>query len=447
MHPDVNSVAFREAKEAAAEGTVPKGPRFNDKTNLYHGEFQYDFKDQVDFMELQTGGSFRLFDLNSNGTIFDDATSNITIKEYGAYVTGGKWLGDRKVKLSASLRYDKNENFKGRFNPRLAAVIKGSEDHNFRVSYQTGFRIPSTQGQHIDLSILTARLLGGLQRYADKYDLVRTSSTGRPLSFTGESVQLFRNELFSTGDMDAAQGHLVEYTDFKEVKPEQVQNFEVGYKGLFANKNLMVDVSYYYNIYNDFITQIRIVTAQEDGAGDPNYLTMLNGSAHTINPNNSAVIDGNTSQIYSNFDGTVTSHGVVSGFTYNFLKGYSASANYSWSKLNDTPSDFFTEFNTPEHKVNVQFGNRKLTENFGFNLSWRWQNAFEWQSSFTIPANGEVPSFSTLDAQVSYKVPSIKSVIKLGGSNVLNEKYIQSLGGPNIGALYYVSITFDQMMK
>jgi outer membrane receptor protein involved in Fe transport len=77
----------------------------------------------------------------------------------------------------------------------------------------------------------------------------------------------------------------------------------------------------------------------------------------------------------------------------------------------------------------------------------RWQEEFEWQSSFTIPANGNVPSYTTLDAQVTYKLNSTKSTLKLGGSNILNKKYIQSLGGPNIGAIYYLSITFDDLLN
>ena len=82
--------------------------------------------------------------------------------------------------------------------------------------------------------------------------------------------------------------------------------------------------------------------------------------------------------------------------------------------------------------------------NVGFNITYRWQTEFEWQSSFAI---GTVPAYSTLDAQVSYKLEPLKSVVKVGGSNLFNNYYIQSLGGPNIGAIYYVSITFDQLMN
>lgn len=461
---DPNSDAFQRAKAKASEGVVPRGPKFNDKTNLYHAEFQYDFKNQIDFMELQVGGSQRLFDLNSNGTIFDDGTENITINEYGAYVQAGKWLGNRRLKLSGSVRYDKNQNFKGRVNPRISAVIKAGQDHNFRVSYQTGFRIPSTQGQHIDLNTISVRLLGGLERYSDKYQLPRTSATGETISYLAPSVDAFRKSVFATGNIASAANELVPYSNFQKVKPEQVQSIEVGYKSVL-NNNFLIDLTYYMNRYNDFISSVVVITAEEytnqasrnnieddqysyttDASlvGKPNYATLLNSSAHVITSNG---IDGNTSSLYTNAPGTVTAQGAAIGLTYNLPKGFTISGNYNWNALGDVPEGYISEFNTPEHKTNISFGNRKVTDALGFNITARWQSAFDWQSSFTNYTSYPVPAYSTIDAQISYKVPTIKSTIKLGGSNILNNKYIQSGGGPNISGLYYISLTYDELFR
>ncbi len=451
-------------------GTIPVGPRFNDRSSLYHAEGQYDFKNEVKFMELQMGGSYRQFQLNSKGTIFDDAAGPISISEYGGYVMAGKWLGDRKVKLSGSGRYDKNQNFKGRFNPRLSALIKLNENNNLRFSYQTGFRVPTTQGQHIDLNIISARLMGGLPRYAEKYNIQRTSSTNTNLAFDGFSVERYSKRVYDAGAKSTDIFNPTNISELKPftwtpVKPETVQNFEVGYKGIIDNR-LLIDFAYYYNIYNDFITQVRVRTADEftsnpalNGVpgytynpnpalnGTPNYSSLLNGSAFALTPEGR--VSGNTGQIYTNYDGTITSQGAVLGLTYSLPKGYTVGGNYNWNVLQDTPpsDEFLAEFNTPEHKVNLNFGNRKLTEKMGFNVNMRWQSDFEWQSSFTIPANGMVPSYTTVDAQVTYKLTGLKSMLKLGGSNLLNQRYIQSLGGPTIGALYYISLTFDELLR
>ena len=461
---------FQTEKQKQINGkTIPDGPRFNDKSALYHAEGQYDFKNQIKAFELQAGGSFRMFNLNSNGTIFDDGVKDIQIKEYGAYLQAGKWLGDRKVKLSASGRYDKNQNFKGRFNPRIAALFKLNENSNIRISYQTGFRIPSTQGQYIDLNIISSRLVGGLPRFAEKYQLFRVADgTGANLSFDGVSVESYSKQVYDAGakpsDINGTAKDQLKPFTWNPVKPESVQNIEIGYKSVL-NNSLLIDVVYYYNIYNNFITQNRVRVASQftnDPAkqgvpgytfnpaatpGTPNYASLLSGTSFAVNSNGQ--IEGNTASIYTNYDKQITSQGAVLGLTYSLLRGYTIGGNYNWNVLQKAPpnSEFFSEFNTPRHKMNLSFGNRKVTDNFGFNVSMRWQSEFEWQSSFTVPANGMVPSYTTVDAQVSYKISSIKSVVKVGGSNLLNNRYIQSLGGPTIGALYYVSLTFDELTR
>ncbi|MBI3482430.1 MAG: TonB-dependent receptor, partial [Bacteroidetes bacterium] len=327
-----------------------------------------------------------------------------------------------------------------------------------------------TQGQHIDLSILTSRLLGGLPQYASKYNVLRSSDTGQNLSFDGLSVTDYATSVFNGGANQAAIGDPVNISKLQPftwnpVKPEKVQNIEVGYKSLIDGR-LLIDVNYYYNIYNDFITQVNFRLADQfttDAAkqnvpgysyttntalnGTPNYGTLLNGTALSID--SQGRVAGNTGSIYTNYTSLVTGQGAAAGLTYSFRKGYTLGGNYNWNKLiqQPDPAKFQSEFNTPEHKINVSFGNRKVKDNFGFNVTWRWQTSFYWQSSFTTPANGFVPAFQTTDAQVTYRLPKIKSMVKVGGSNIFNLKYFQSLGGPNIGAIYYVSLTFDQMFK
>ena len=80
----------------------------------------------------------------------------------------------------------------------------------------------------------------------------------------------------------------------------------------------------------------------------------------------------------------------------------------------------------------------------GFNVTYRYQSQFRWESSFAV---GDVPEIHNFDAQLSYKVSQLKSIVKLGGSNIFNSRYYQNYGGPTIGAIYYVSITFDELLN
>lgn len=438
---EVGSEEFEELRLGAFEDRrgnklkVPDGPLFDDMSNLYQIDGQYDFKNQVDFMELQVGGSYRVFELRSNGTIFDDL-GGVLIREFGGYAQAGKNLTP-DFKISGSLRFDKNENFDGQFNPRLSGVYTVGGNHNFRVSYQTGFRNPTTQGQYIDLDILSSRLVGGLPEFYEKYGLPRTSSTGQPLSFTQGSVEEWRRSIFSGSEQ---RGALEPYTIAQPVQPEKVKSMELGYKALVGNK-LLTEVVYYYNRFSSFITQVGVILADEADAdhvaadpsltvGDPFYNSMLLGSS------------ANTFSIYTNLTDEVTTQGTAIGLTYSLSQGYQVGANYNWNKfIGGYTSNTLNDFNTPEHKFNINFGNRKVTDNLGFNITYRWQEAFRWESSF---ARGEVPAYDNLDAQVTYRLPELKSVLKLGGSNLMNKSFYQSLGGPNIGAIYYLSITFDQ---
>jgi iron complex outermembrane recepter protein len=420
--------AFADAKAAALEGVVPDGARFNDKSRFMHTEGIYNFKNEIDFVDLQMGLSFRQYQLRSNGTIFADGDGGVNINEYGGFMQASKSLFEDRLRLTGSIRYDKNENFDGQFNPRISSVIRLTDSQNLRASYQTGFRNPTTQGQYIDLNVLTARLLGGLPEIVAPYNVTTNA-------FTLESVERFTNELLAGNP--AAAGQLVPYTEFTAVKPEQIQSFEIGYKGLLGGR-LLIDAAYYYNIYDDFIAQFRVRRAAGAFTGDPGTdqqiaASLLSGDA------------SNTFQLYTNVDETVKSQGAVFGFDYSLPRNFLISANYNWNQLiTEREDEFIFDFNTPEHKVNVSFGNRRLTNQLGFNLTYRWQEEFDWTSSF---ANGTVPSVSTLDAQVSYRIPNLRSVVKVGGSNVFNNRHFLNYGGPNLGAIYYVSFTFDQFLN
>jgi len=52
-----------------------------------------------------------------------------------------------------------------------------------------------------------------------------------------------------------------------------------------------------------------------------------------------------------------------------------------------------------------------------------------------------------VDAQVSYKVLPMKSIIKIGANNIFNTQVYQAYGSPSIGAIYYVGITFDELLR
>ncbi len=465
------STQFEDAKIAARGNVIPYGSLFSDKTGLYHTEGQYNFKNQIKFMDLLAGASFRFFDLNSEGTIFADGPGNdITIQEVGAYAQGAKRLLDDKLKLTGSVRYDKNQNFNHQINPRISAVYTVAQKHNLRASYQTGFRNPTTQGQHIDLNVVSARLLGGLPYYAEKYNVFlpgRTYTLASVNSYIEKLTQNLSSAAYIAGIGGRANAGLAigdpntlallkPISSVEPVRPEQVRNIEFGYKGLLGDK-FLIDIAYYQNQISHFITQVAVrraagvidqTVSTTPGAFlfDPRTEQNVRNAQSLLTPVTTPGQE-NTFSVYTNInDRKITSQGIALGVEYSLPKGYKLTGNYNWNKLNTAlGNDFlFDGFNTPEHKMNLGVGNRKVTDRVGFNVNYRWQDSFYWGASF---ARGEVPAFGTFDAQVSYKLKGIKSVVKVGGSNLLNTRYVMNYGGPTLGGIYYVSLTFDELMN
>ena len=458
---DVNRIApgsaeFEKAKLAARQSVIPTGSLFDDATALYHVQGQYNFKNQIKFIDLIAGGSYRLYDLNSNGTIFADTPgNNITIQEYGAYTQATKRFANDRLKLIGSLRYDKNQNFDAQINPRIAAVISPGEKSNIRISYQSGFRLPTTQNQHIDLNVVSARLIGGLPYYAQKYKVFENAYT---LTSVNQYITQFTQNISNPQYIAALGGRantglalgdpnalklLQPITSLDPVKPEQVKSIEIGYNTQIGN--LYIDLSYYQNTYTDFITGVFVRKAA--GALDlaATGITEQNvRNAQTLLTPITTPGQENTFSIATNLTDEVTTQGAAVGLNYLMGKGYSLGANYNWNKLSGVSSTFINDFNTPEHKYNITFGNRRLTDKLGFNLAYRWQQAFIWEAAF---GTGEVPDVAMLDGQITYRLKPIKATIKIGGSNLLNNRYVLNYGGPTLGAIYYVSFTFDQLMN
>lgn len=405
----VGSAQFNAAKEKIMNSTISSGAgaKFADKSNLWHYEGMYNFTNALqDKLELQVGASYRIYDLNSAGTIFDDLNREIDINEYGAFIQAGKKFSDL-FKLTLSGRYDKSMNFEGRFTPRITGVFTVAPNNNIRASYQTGYRNPTTQNQYIDLSVLggATRLIGGLPEGISKYNLY----TNKP--FTDVSYRAF----LASASAGAPNPTLLKTYSFdtEGVRPESVKAYELGYRGLIGSK-VLIDAYGYYNQYKDFITAVDV------------YQNVNNAFTRFGVPVNAA--------------GEVSSYGSALGIDY-MMGTYNLSGNVSYNKLDDIPVTYINDFNTPTIRYNIGLNNREVVKNVGFNVSYRWQDAFYWNSSF---ASGDVPAFGTVDAQVNLKIPSVKSVIKLGASDLLNKYYITSYGNPLMGGMYYVGFTFNQ---
>jgi outer membrane receptor for ferrienterochelin and colicin len=101
---------------------------------------------------------------------------------------------------------------------------------------------------------------------------------------------------------------------------------------------------------------------------------------------------------------------------------------------------------TPPFKSNLSISNRNVAKNLGFMINWRWTDAIDnWSNVPSIDNN--LPAYSIIDAQMSYRLPKIATSIKAGASNLLNYYHQDYAQGISVGGIYYVSLLYDGIFK
>ena len=422
--------------QVVSDPDLNSGAKFQDETQLYHADANYNFSHLTsDIADIQVGGSFREYKLNSFGTIFTDTDGPIRYSEYGVYTQVQKKLLDERLKLTGSVRFDKSELFEGQFTPRFSlGYTAGAErNHNLRASVQTAFRNPTTQDLFIGLDAGRAILVGSAESNLDR-DVRTFALSGNGRNLTGqESVTVTGRQAYENAfSLNSVNQGTPAKAQVDLVKPEKAVVFELGYRGQL--NTLTLEASGYYNIYTDFISNATTLVPYYGEAGD-NSLSLLALQNGDFRPY----------QTYTNSGADVKSYGVLLSASLQVFNKLNVEANYTFSKQDfDQASDpdFRTSFNTPEHRFKASVGSTRLVEDFGFKASYRWSDTYFWQSTF---ADGQVPAYSVVDAQINYIVPSLKATLKAGASNLLGKDYYTAFGTGYIGSQYYISLTINNL--
>ena len=388
------------------------GSKFQDESSITHFEGQFDT--EVMEMNIIAGASFRMYNPESNGTIFRDGAwvadendpssqslGDIKTSEFGAFAQIEKRVLEDRLKFTASARFDKHENFDAQFSPRVSLVysLKSDDDRvnngNIRVSFQTAFRNPSLQDQYIGLDVIQAYLWGNANGFTRGYDIASVLA-GNPQNITIDAV-----------------------------KPEEIQTFEIGYKSIISER-WFVDLNYYYSQFTNFIQAKNVLVPHGD-----NPLNFLTGQFRAY-------------QVDANSSDEVESEGFTFATSYNLNENYTVNANYAYAFLHkEAKDDEIPAFNTPKNKWNIGFSGRKIAENFGFNINVKHVDGYDWEGSTFF--TGYVPAYETVDLALLYDFDLSGQLInaKLAISNLLNNEHIEAYGSPEIGQLVMFQLSTD----
>lgn len=387
------------------------GSRFFDKSALYHvtGERRLQYRD----WKFTGGFSARMYKPYSKGTIFlDTGKTRITNMEAGVYTGFERRLLYKRIKLNGTLRLDKNQNFNYLLSPAASIIYSKTKRHTYRISLSSAIRNPTLSDQYLHYNVGRAILLGNINGVNHVYE-------------TSNFIQFLNTQKIN----------VLVPVNIKGIQPEKVKTIECGYKGFLIENKLALDAGYYFSMYRDFIGYRIVIDAD-------------------IDTTTKIVKQATAYRVASNSTNRVSTQGISAGINYFFAKAFLFTANWSWNVLNRYGADdpLIPAFNTPKHKWNAGvgasdlgemrlFGKRINAAGWGFNTNMKWVQGFLFEGSpqFT----GYISNYWTVDAQVSKKLPKIKSTIKVGASNVTNNKVVQVYGGPQIGRLAYLSITWE----
>ena len=416
--------------EITSKIPIEGGTGFYDKSalNHIHGEYLFNNVENIFGLpfvdELKVGANFRQYTPDTKGSLFIDTASRIINNEAGIYSGIEANLLGNILKISATIRADKNENFDWNFSPATSLVYKPTEKDVIRLSFSSAIRNPTLADQYLYYNVGRAILIGNLSGHGTDY---------------GENLVTIQSLINYYLPAQQSKDSL-KFFSVKPIQPEKAKSAEIGYRTTLFNK-VYLDVNYYYSRYTDFIGYK--IGAKFNG-GDT--INIAQDTGYFINPSSIQAY-----RMAANAENTVTTQGASIGINYYLHPKYSLNGNYSWNKLNEegTEDPIIPAYNTPEHKYNLGFigrdihlsNTKALLRNFSFSINYKWVEGFNYEGSpqFT----GNVPTYDLVDVQVSKKLPELNATLKVGSSNVLNNRHYEVYGGPYIGRMTYCSLIFE----
>ncbi|MCU0626259.1 MAG: TonB-dependent receptor [Gemmatimonadaceae bacterium] len=395
------------------------------------------------------GGQFRRDQVSSNRQWLTDRFTgeDIVIDQLGGYAqVETPWTSWLRTVFAG--RYDRHDFYDPQFSPKAALLWTPVRDNTFRISYNRAFKSPTT----LQTSFFFPNF-----------------SPPAAASFPGIGVINNRN-----GFTVRNAAGVVQQT-FAAIEPEVNDTYEVGYKGVFAEK-LFVDVAGYRSFYDAFLSPL--VTVANPLAGT---FFHDNTGARFTDPTTGAQQIALT---YLNL-GKARVRGADAGVRYLFADDVVFNGTWSWIRLdrverrasdpNNVPGQFAeaTSLNAPSVRWNAGIDWLALgAQGRGrFGVSVRSSQTYRFTSGVN---NGFIPGFWSLDLSGGWRLPRQGAVFNVsvqnlftcqkgrqltpqwvaaaqpwgldpnGGRCGFGRKHVEFLNAPAIGTMVFAGLRFDR---
>ncbi|MCC6720569.1 MAG: TonB-dependent receptor [Bacteroidia bacterium] len=384
-------------------------------------------------IQILSGYDYRDYIIVPDGNYFinpetSSSKKNINYMKLGGFTQINKELFKNKIKLGLTLRADKSDYFNLKFNPRFTMVYSPIEKLILRIAYQSGYRFPSIFEGFSNVNSGGVKRVGGLKIMSN--GIFENSYTKKSIDDFQTKVNSDINNLGYSQTMAIEKNKdIIKKNPYTYLQPEFVKSTEIGIRTINFKRKIYIDADIYYNIYENFIAQVEAnIPSTEIIDSIPYYLYSKSKQ--------------NRFRLWTNSKSKIYNLGASIGMKLKLNNIISILTNATYSKLYKTEDKDGLEdgFNTPEWIINNSLIFENIKKKLGFGFTHRYQTKYEYVS-FLV--NGYVPQFHTFDAQFNYNFSKTGIVAKIGATNLFNKSYYSILGGPSIGVMYFVSISYN----
>ncbi len=346
------------------------------------------------------GAQFRRDQVSSDRQWLTDRISKEDIKndQTGVYAQSTTPV-NKYLDVVLAGRLDYPENYESQFSPKAGVIFKPIPDQALRVTFNRAYKSPTILQTDFFIPDWTS------------------------------IISIYGN---TTGfQMTRADGSVV--ATYDAMKPETNKTWELGYKGVLLNR-LYLDGTYFRSDYKNFMSPLTIIGNPFAGANATFAKPLVNPNGIPVNANGQIITQAATPvtpivlTYYNLGDAKVA--GVDLGLSAIVTEKIELRATTSTVKISEVtvPTGGSLEavsLNSPTTKWTAGITGRDFGPVTG-GLTWRNVNGYYFRSGTNT---GVIPTFGTLDASVSVKMPRLQnalvnlSVGNLLSCSALNVKY------------------------
>lgn len=350
---------------------------------LYAAEFQNNFR--APFL-LNTaviwGAQLRRDQVSSKRQWLSDRLTgeDVSINQYGVYAQATTPVHPM-LDVVLAARLDDHENYDRQFSPKAGVVFKPADGHALRATYNRAFKSPTILQTNFHIPDWNAV----------------TTIYGNTRGFT---VKNAAGETVATYD---------------PLQPEENTSFELGYKGVFQNR-LFVDVAAYQSDYENFMSPLAVIA---------NPFTAAPTIAFDADGNQINSVAGGPALMLAYYNlGSATLRGLDAGLNYMLTPRVSFKGTVSLVELEDVEvpagREEATALNSPATKWTLGTNLANFETRYGTlqgSMTARHVNGYYFRSGINM---GRIPTFSTLDASIGFRVNRLNSLLNVGVSNLFS---------------------------